>query len=276
MKRLLHWQLLVVALIFLSVPLNSGMAEEKAHLRLAIPLHAEDGPLPEGFAAKLKDFLRPDDILFVRGEEDVPLVKALDRGKVALVSPSLEGLERGLNLLLSGNVHLDFLCYSPDALGRELTPQAEKDDPPGAVEKARAIADAHGLGLILSPDTSVTLLAFGADMAAPADLFVIHLERWQLFDHEAFSNVSERTSWWVRKGSADVPLFARLSTNPPVHRKTGISDGTAAVSADDMMDRVRLLDNRVSGAAFLLYNADRGTERFIDFLKKLRLTEIGE
>ncbi|UCD34864.1 MAG: hypothetical protein JSU90_11330 [Nitrospiraceae bacterium] len=266
---------LLLAFSCLAFSTGSGTANDETSFRLAIPLYAEDGPLPHGFTGKLKDLLRPEDILFVRGGEEIPLVQALDRGKVALVSPSLEGLEKGLTLLLSRNVRVDFLCYSPDALSKGDTPQEEKDDPRGAVKKARALAQEHGLGLILSPDTSVTLLAFGADMAPHADIFMVQLQRWQLFERETFMNMAERTIWWVRKGSSDVPVFAQLSTNPPVHRKAGIRDGMVPASADDMMERVRALENRTSGAAFLLYTADNGPDRFLEFLRMLRPPEHG-
>ncbi len=266
-------RILIIAwcLFCLLLPAGTALAGTDGPLRLGVPLFAADAEITEAFADRLNKYLRADDVLFVRGNpKTVSLLKRIKQGKVALIRQSLGDLKKDLAFLLSQKVKIDYLCYNPEAWKSSHTPQEEKDDPVGAVKKARLLADEHSLGLIIVPDTAITLLAYGAAMAPYADIFAVQFQRWQLLEADKFQGTVTRTIEWVRTGNPQVPLFAQLAVNPPVHRLKGYEKKYATAGADEIMAKVRVIERYVYGVGFLLQAEGNGFERFFEFLEMLR------
>ncbi len=261
----------VWALCYLMIMSDIASAESQRPLRLGVPLYAADAPVTEEFIARLNTYVRPDDILFVRGEpETVPLLKQVRTGKVAVIRQSVADLKKDLDFLLSQKVSVDYLCYNHEAWKSSHTPAVEKEDPLKAVVNARKLADEYRLQLILVPDTAITLLSFGADMAPYADIVIIQFQRWQLLKEDGFQSLVEKTVKWVKTGNPEVPVFAQLSTNPPLQENRSNKKGHVTASAAEMMAKVKTIDRFIDGAGFLLRAEDNGFDRFFELLQMFR------
>ena len=259
------------ALCYLLIMSDIACAVSGKPLRLGVPLYTVDAPVTEEFIVRLNTYLRPDDILFVTGEpQTVHLLKLVKTGKVAVIRQSVAGLKKDLDFLISQKVSVDYLCYNHEAWESSHTPGVEKEDPVKAVINARKLADEYRLQLILVPDTAITLLSSGADMAPYADIFIVQFQRWQLLKEDEFQKLVDRTVRWVKTGNPEVPIFAQLSTNPPLHRHRSDKEGHVTASAAEMMAKVKTIERFIDGAGFLLRAEDNGFERFFELLEIFR------
>lgn len=266
MKKSLH---AAIMLFFLLCVSDVSFATNR-DLVLGIPLFFNDAPVTRGFVSLLNRFLRPDDILFVRGQpKNVQLLKNIRNGKVAVIRQSLPDLKRDLEFLLSQKIKVNYLCYNPEVWKSSHTPREEKEDPLSAVIKARKIAEEHGLGLIVVTDTMKTLPSYGAEMAGYADIFGIQLQRWQRLEESLFREQASKAIAKIKKADPDIRIMAQLSLNPPFHRsRAGKTYGPAI--PPDIHARIKSIESMIDGIGFLLFTQDGGIDRFFELLKKFR------
>ena len=250
---------------------HSASASSNEKLSIGVPLFTGNAPVGEDFIVRLNEVLRPDDILFVRGgPQDVQLLEKVKRGKVAVVRQSTAELKTALEYVRARNIKVDYLCYNPEAGKAGRTPQEEKDNPVRAVKDASRLAQMSGLGLIIATDTSVTLLAYGAEMAEYADIIVIQLEKWQLGTDEDLHNLVSRTVRWLKTGNPRISIFAQFSTHPPAGREISGDKEHAVSGAENMLNKVKSIEGLIKGTFVLLKVEDRGYERFFEFSGLLR------
>ncbi len=260
------------ALCSLWFPLHASSAGQDEELSIGVPLFTGEAPVGEDFIVRLNDVLRPDDILFVRGGPAfVELLRKVKRGRVAIVRQSIAALKEDLEYLRSRDIQVAYLCYNHEAGKASLTPQEEKDDPVRAVRDASRLAQMNGLKLIVSPDTSTTLLAYGAEMAGYADILVMQLEQWQRGTEEDLQSLVRRTVRWLKMGNPDIIMYAQFSSHPPAGRN--VSDKKeehADAGAEDMLRKVKSVEGMIKGAIVLLKDGDAGRDRFFEFSALLR------
>ncbi len=274
---LITWKrILCVLFLIVSILLLRDLALASDRLLVGVPLFANDAPVEEDFVNKLKRFLRPGDILFVRGQPRVVrLLKNAGDVRVAVIRQSIPDLKKDLDFLLSQKARVDYLCYNPEAWKSSHTPQEEKDDPVKAAMEARRLADEHGLGLIIVTDTMKTLPAYGAEMAEHADFFGIQFQRWQRLEGSVFKENVSRSISQVKRGNPDIKIIAQLSVNPPLAGKKEGRKIYGPASSADILAKIEAIESMIDGAGFLLFSKDRGFERFFEVLGRIRSIEVG-
>lgn len=251
-----------------------GLAPAEAlgkRLILGAPLYAEDALLPDDFLKQLNAILEPDDIVFMRPSG--PWNRSLDwvkRGKVAVIRQSIPALEKDLRILRSAGTRLNYLGYNPEQWPTSHTPPEEKRDMVKAAGKVRALAERERLGLVIIPDSDKSLFEIGGQLARHADVFGIQLQRWQALPPNEFRLKTLEAVRIVREGNPKAMILAQISTNPPAAKRGKQGKGHAAMSVEEMLARVRAMEDAVDGVVFLIKAEENGFGRFLEFARRFR------
>lgn len=257
---------------YLIIPESVVYAQNQRMLRLVVPLYAEDVQLEPSFVAGLNQYLKDDDIIAVRGKPTLKkLIKEIKTGKIAVIRQSIADLEKDINFMHTEGIKFDYICYNPEAGGYSHTPEDEIEDLVLAIEKARSLAKKNKVGLIVVPGTANTLLWSGQEMARYADIFVIQFQRFQLLPADEFRKKVLELVGIVKKGNPNIPIIAQLSVNPPSGKwEKGTGKIYVSTTTDDLLAKIKAIEDIVDGVGFLLFGKDKGLERFTEFLEKYR------
>lgn len=263
-------------------PVASGAGGKR--MILGVPLYSEDSLPPPDFIKQLNSVLEPEDILFVKAGPPLKLLNRVKRGKVALIRQSVGDLEKDLKILRSAGARLNYLCYNPEQWPNSHTPPEEQRDVVKAAVRARSIAERNKLGLVIVPDSAKTLVESGGRLARQADVFAIQLQRWQALPPEEFRRKTLEAVEIIREQNSWAVVIAQISTNPPVPGGAparpgkpgkpggpgGMEKGHVPMSVDEMLARVRTIEDLVDGVGFLIMAEGNGYGRFMEFARRFR------
>lgn len=151
------------------------------------------------------DVARSDDIGAVL-VVSTGLLPRITSGKRLVMSPSVDLAEENAAAFVDDAEYLGYnVEHWPD------TPDAEQADPATASANAAEFADRHDLGYVIGPDLQFTE-DFGAELAQPADIYVIQGQRIQE-DVAFFATTVNAFARNVRSGNPDVKVWVQVSSS---------------------------------------------------------------
>jgi hypothetical protein len=160
---------------------------------------------------------RDDDIARVDHPSQVEQLSQITNGRKMVIFKSIEETEQ----LLPGmadkiNIVGYNLEHSP------ATPDNEKADPVGSIQKMRELADEYGLDLALGPDHDFAL-SHGVEMAPYVDYFVLQIQRQQT-NPETVKAFVEPLVPQLRQANPDLEVSVQVRTEGDVEKIVDLLD----------------------------------------------------
>jgi hypothetical protein len=154
---------------------------------------------------------REDDIARVDHPSQVEQLSQITNGRKMVVFKSIEETEQFLpDMADKINIVGYNLEHSP------ATPDDEKADPVGSIQKMRELADAYGLDLALGPDHDFAL-SHGVEMAPYVDYFVLQIQRQQT-NPETVKAFVEPLVPRLRQANPDLQVSVQVRTEGDVEK----------------------------------------------------------
>ena len=198
-------------------------------------------------------------------------MKMIKGPKIAFGRESTSDLENDLDRL--GNLPIDYINYIPEQWRSSQTSRQEIEDLPGAVRRARALANQKDAKLSFGTDY-VLLEKYGEEIAPLVDFFGIQLQRHQGETLEEFRRKTLEMVAIVRRGSKTAPILLQLSLAPPklrtITKRNGEeskvlvrkADGTKLyepLKAETVIEQIEAIKDLADGIA-LLYTKETKEE----------------
>lgn len=179
---------------------------------------------------------KEDDIARVDHPSQVEQLAQITNGRKMVVFKSIEETEQFLpDMADKINIVGYNLEHSP------ATPDDEKADPVGSIQKMRQLADEYGLDLALGPDHDFAL-SHGVDMAPYVDYFVLQIQRQQT-NPETVKAFVEPLVPLLRQANPDLQLSVQVRTEGDVEKIVDLLDdlnehldGVSILTSPDTVD----------------------------------------
>jgi len=268
-----------------SLDASDSQKTSLSQLRLFVNLWTETGrALTVEEVKVLNEFLRKDDLVFVHTKHPrtIPTIKKVKRGRIVITAGSYDMLIQSLKVAKSEGVRFEYLFHSLEGFPTHRAPDEEKKNPVEYTRKAKELADANGVGLVISPD-HVYLFPYWKEMSKYADIFHLEVQRYQLFSVDEFRRKVKEEVDIIKQANPNVIIFAQLSTNPPTHgrvegdsydpgsiKKGGKKKELKSVNPEEILARVEAIQDLVDGVGLLVNEQQDGWRRFIEFLQLMR------
>jgi len=200
---------------------------------------------------------RPGDIFGVGTKEGLDIAREklsqIPKEYRMLITPAIAGLEDVLDAL---DVEIAYIGYDLEVW--EATPIEEQLDPVGAVARAREIADARGLKLVLGATANFNR-NYGAQMAPYVDYYMPQAKSYQAYlSDEEYEQTLRQLFTTLRAANPDMQLFLDISPSPKDIPQT----------PEEMLQHVRSLQDMIDGVWITHgFSEQDVVDEFIDLLR---------